>query len=701
MIEKVYGNTLTVGLLKDAIDKLESDGADGTIYLGYPVLSTVESNVVFECLFVSKKYGLVILSTSGANDEEIGKAQDQLFFALQTHLGKFGDLRKKRELAVPINVVTIVGDSNAQTKEPLTTVPLQILNSLPDVEELPDSLMRKLNSALQCIVTLRPRKSRSNVSERSKGAILKQIETQIANLDKWQKIAALESPDGPQRVRGLAGTGKTVVLALKAAYLHARYPDWKIGITFYTRSLYQQFQDLINRFFREHSALDPDFEQLEIVHAWGSSWTSGVYNRLATHLGHPVRDFAYAKNTYGYDDAFRGIITELLRFAESKKFDPIYDAFLIDEAQDLPPEFFRLIYMFVKPPKRIVWAYDELQNLSNADGLPPVESLFGQTPNGNPLVSLSNEDGEPRRDIVLPVCYRNTPWTLSSAHALGFGIYRDGPLVQYFDDPQLWNEIGYEAVQGDVEPGNEVTLARRTDATPAFFRELLDEEDAVIFHNATSKVAQYEWVAASIFKDVTTEDIDPDDVMIIFPTAISAKTPSAELQRVLSKYEIRSHIVGTNSSSSEMFVKGSVSISHVFRAKGNETPVVYVVNAQECEAKYNQALMRNALFTAMTRSRAWLRVVGYGPGMEKLSQEFKLVKEHDYQLKFKVPTEVELQQIRRIHRDLSPEEKKRRTQQRNQLEKILKALREDGITIGELDADLAEQLRAMLGNAKK
>ena len=60
--------------------------------------------------------------------------------------------------------------------------------------------------------------------------------------------AAFEIPEGPQRIRGLAGSGKTVVLALKAAYLHSQHPDWNIAVTFYTRSLSQQYKDMITNF---------------------------------------------------------------------------------------------------------------------------------------------------------------------------------------------------------------------------------------------------------------------------------------------------------------------------------------------------------------------------------------------------------------------------------------------------------------------
>ena len=51
-----------------------------------------------------------------------------------------------------------------------------------------------------------------------------------------KKEAAFEVPDGPQRIKGLAGSGKTIVLALKAAYLHTQYPELKIGVTYYTRA---------------------------------------------------------------------------------------------------------------------------------------------------------------------------------------------------------------------------------------------------------------------------------------------------------------------------------------------------------------------------------------------------------------------------------------------------------------------------------
>ena len=56
-------------------------------------------------------------------------------------------------------------------------------------------------------------------------------------LDHLQSRIVIETVEDVQRIRGLAGSGKTIVLALKAAYLHASHPEWRIAVTFLTRSI--------------------------------------------------------------------------------------------------------------------------------------------------------------------------------------------------------------------------------------------------------------------------------------------------------------------------------------------------------------------------------------------------------------------------------------------------------------------------------
>ena len=66
------------------------------------------------------------------------------------------------------------------------------------------------------------------------------------------------------------------------------------------------------------------------------------------------------------DGAFEGVCAELLSHIDYSSPEPIYDAVLIDEAQDLPIPFFRVVHKMTRQPKRIIWAYDELQKLSES-----------------------------------------------------------------------------------------------------------------------------------------------------------------------------------------------------------------------------------------------------------------------------------------------------------------------------------------------
>ena len=115
-------------------------------------------------------------------------------------------------------------------------------------------------------------------------------------------------------------------------------------------------------------------------------------------------------------------------------------------------------------------------------------------------------------------------------------------------------------------------------------------------------------------------------------------------------------MVGVTTTQDEIFMKGSVAIAHIYRAKGNEAPMVYVVDAQYANSQWNLVSRRNTLFTAITRSRAWVRLVGSGVDAQPVLDEARRVKENGYLLKFKIPTAAEeLAQLRHIHRE-RPEE---------------------------------------------
>ncbi len=678
---------------------------NGILFLGYPVIGGIDDPVHISALLVSQEHGVVIFDVLGddlpdENDLEawIEERQDQLLVALTAKLLPLRELRSGPQLAFPIRVLTVASTIPQSVALETVATPETVAAKVSSFSGLRSSILPPLLAAIQRVNTIKPKKKRQTVQqEQSKGAILKDIERSIANLDKWQNRAAVEAPEGPQRIRGLAGSGKTIVLALKAAYLHAQHPDWTIVVTFYTRSLHSQFVDLIRRFYYNHSGEEPDWTRLRVMHCWGAVRRAGVYSEVADALKVEAKDYAYGKSKFGTAAAFQGICEELVQhIRNSGEIKPLFDAVLIDEAQDLPREFFQIVYLVTRNPKRVIWAYDELQNLGSYAMAPPSE-LFGKDPSsGQAYVQLRNEQNAPHQDIVLPVCYRNTPWALTIAHALGFGIYRDGDLVQLFDDLNLWKDIGYDVISGTLDFGHQVRLSRTPRSTPSFFGERLSPDDAFKILAFESHPEQCEWTAEQIQYNLAYEELDHDDILVIFCDPMSAATRASSLKGALHEKGIPSHTVGVDRMPDEFFLENSIAISGIFRAKGNEASMVYILDSDRCFGGSELIRKRNILFTAVTRSKAWVRMTGCGPAMHSLLREVNRVVENNFVLNFKIPSELDIASFRRIHRDMTDEERRKQQKTVKDLKQVLNELEQGNVSLSDLDPQTRQRLKLWL-----
>ena len=56
----------------------------------------------------------------------------------------------------------------------------------------------------------------------------------------------------------------------------------------------------------------------------------------------------------------------------------------------------------------------------------------------------------------------------------------------------------------------------------------------------------------------------------------------------------------------------AVTISKIARAKGNEAPMVYIVGIEEIAENESDISYRNKLFTALTRAKCWVKIMGVG-----------------------------------------------------------------------------------------
>ena len=690
----------------------------GHLFIGYPAIATPEGPHWIDALLVWENKGIVIFDLiDGKSAGNYGQRQDDSANKLEARLRVNSELMKGRSLRVPIHTISFMPGVTNVSPQANDGYPLANASSL--VQELgnlvSDEWDHKKNkkvidltlSAIQSISTIRKSGARRTPrQENSRGHKLKTLEDSIATLDNRQSRAVVETVEGVQRIRGLAGSGKTIVLALKAAYLHVRHPEWRIAVTFNTRSLKGYFRRLIERFTLEQTGDEPDWDYLRIVNAWGArggAERDGLYAEFCR--AHEIRylDYMSARNKFGRGEAFSGACKQAL--SQQRNNRKLYDAILVDEAQDLSPAFLRICYRMLGNSKRLVYAYDELQRLSG-ESLPSPEEIFGKDSDGVPHVRFESGSGaEPERDIILAKCYRNSRPVLVTAHALGFGIYRKAQeqnetgIVQMFDQPELWREIGYRVQRGTLREGSRVTLHRPAETSPGFLEDHSKIDDLIQFICFGSESEQTEWLSREIKKNVEHDELRHEDIIVINPDPLTTRSNVAPIRTRLLEMGINSLLAGVDDDPDIFFQIGKelITFSGVFRAKGNEAGMVYIINAQDCHsASRNLARIRNQLFTAITRSKAWVRVLGIGRGMEQLQEEYETLKKQAFELKFKYPDAEQRKQLRLVHRDMTQGERKRLWSRQQNLLDLIEDIESSKIHLEDLNPDAVAKLKQLL-----
>ncbi|MEL6439178.1 MAG: NERD domain-containing protein [Cyanobacteria bacterium J06621_8] len=468
---------------------------------------------------------------------------------------------------------------------------------------------------------------RVNVAKASReqdsiATLMREIQYKSVVLDKLQEKIANEIPPGPQRLRGLAGTGKTLLLAQRAAKMHYEHPDWDIFFTFYTKSLYQQIIELIDFAYRQwleesqREPKSPNWHKLKVFHAWGGQDAGqGFYYNLAQSCRikpAKYRDFESACNNLE---------------AQAINIPQLYDAVIIDEGQDLPPAFYRLAYSALKEPKRLYWAYDEAQGVESLI-IPKPETIFGRNHKTGQLVvdlkgNYSKEDGGASKSHIMSKCYRTPSLLLMSAHAVNMGLFRQQGVLQGVTTKKDWKNLGYEVTSGDfsqnsVKEGKLVTIARSVDhACHEFDRQdfQLQQIANPILKLKTfdSDRAEQEWIAAEVVKDINLRGLAPEDLLITGVYGRGDFYFLKEIKQLLINKGINAHHV-TPYGEQGFRKPGHVTLAHIYYAKGNESWKVYGTRFdyadRSCRAGRTLIHKRNEAFTVISRSKAWCVVTG-------------------------------------------------------------------------------------------
>lgn len=487
-----------------------------------------------------------------------------------------------------------------------------------------------------------PSASTLTVKANTRASILQQLNQRLYDLDLQQVHIGMEIPPGAQRIRGIAGSGKTVLLCQKAAHMHVKHPDWQIALVFFTRSLYEQMEGLVDQWVRHFSCGDLYYRgnpaaqaKLQILHAWGAQNRPGFYRTICEAVG--IKPQSISKT---YPQPHEGLAHRCQELLADQKIPPLFDAILIDEGQDLVVDnaalaheekqvFYWLAYQALRPcdpdhleQRRLIWAYDEAQSLSS-QAIPTAAQLFGSAPPLNRLVTGIHRGGI-RKSEIMHRCYRTPGPILTAAHAIGMGLLRPTGMLAGLTRKTAWEAIGYQ-VTGDFRKIDQpITIHRPPANSPNPVPQLWPESiiDVEIYRTRQEELTA---LAQQIRHNLEFDQLNPSRDILVVILGNSQKSKRLEtftaeflIQQGIDIYIPSALQLNTlnpqypNKNPDRFWHEGGVTISQIYRAKGNEASMVYVVGFDQVAQDEGNIALRNQLFVALTRAKGWVKLSGIG-----------------------------------------------------------------------------------------
>lgn len=175
-------------------------------------------------------------------------------------------------------------------------------------------------------------------------------------MDSTQRnLSENRTDSGYRRIRGAAGSGKSLVLAARAARLAEEGKS--VLVATYNITLWHYLRDLVSR-----AASSAESHQ-NIVYQNFHSWCADVCGRVGW--------------TKRYNDLWKGASIEtvvahslpaLVATAHDQEGAPRYDAILVDEGQDYSPLWWNTLQKFLKPGGEMVLVADATQDIYGTAG---------------------------------------------------------------------------------------------------------------------------------------------------------------------------------------------------------------------------------------------------------------------------------------------------------------------------------------------
>ncbi|WP_214884884.1 MULTISPECIES: 3'-5' exonuclease [unclassified Exiguobacterium] len=372
----------------------------------------------------------------------------------------------------------------------------------------------------------------------------------IRAMDLHQENLAKQLGDQNRLIRGVAGSGKTLILASRAKLLSKQHPEWKILILCYNISLARFIEQMVQQMMLEPDDLF-DFDPLV---------------KCKSHLIE-VRNFhAWLQNDLHISE--KRILATLEKLRKREIILPSYDAILIDEGQDFEPEWLELASEVLNPEtKSLLLVEDRAQSIYKRK---------------RSYVQDTGLDFRGRSKI-LNINYRNTSQIVSFA----WSFYQSNSSLK---DKVVTKELDGEIIapQSTLRRGPEPAIIK----CEHFFKEA-------------------DLVARQIKKLHDEKKVPYSEMLILYRVQkFSSMHYVDALQRALDYYEIKHFWITENSETKRTFSKDDkcVKISTIDSSKGLDFQAVFIVNVENMPFKYEKNVEREVslLYIGMTRAKEYL-----------------------------------------------------------------------------------------------
>ena len=367
-------------------------------------------------------------------------------------------------------------------------------------------------------------------------------------MDLHQEKLAKQLGDKNRLIRGVAGSGKTLILASRAKLLAKDHPEWRILILCYNVSLAKMIEQMVTEMMQEPEDLfdfveepTPHNIQVRTFHRW-----------LGEDLKFHERRIPYL----------------LEKLDKREIILPKYDAILIDEGQDFEDDWYKLVTKLLNPETMsLLLVEDRAQNIYRS------RKSYAQN------IGLDFRG----RSKVLNINYRNTSEIVHFA----------------WDFYQHFSKLGDHLIKSNLTDEIITPIStKRQGPKPAI-------------KSFSNFFLEAEFIAKQIEKLIKVNGLPPEEICILYRVKYASGWKYIDvLKEKLRKYGVPYYWMTENDVAKKQFVRNepSVKICTVDSSKGLDFSAVFLMAMQEApfqkELEFEKEVSR--IYIGMTRAKQFL-----------------------------------------------------------------------------------------------